>query len=92
MRCSRRQTARWRSISSDGNPRDAILLDLDLPVLDGLNFAHAYRQLSPPHAPIIVVSALTNTAAQAARIRASEYVLKPFDVDELVRLVERFTT
>ncbi|MBI3966623.1 MAG: response regulator [Chloroflexi bacterium] len=73
-------------------PADAILLDLDLPVLGGSEFAHAYRRLPRPHAPIIVVSALSNAAAQAARIRANEYLLKPFDLEELLRLVDRFTT
>ena len=44
----------------------------------------------PP--PIIVVSADGRAGEKAARIGAASYLHKPFDVDVLVRLVQRTLT
>src|SRR5437867_3612506 len=40
-----------------------ILLDMKMPVMDGWAFASAYRQVPPPRAPVVVVTAARAAAA-----------------------------
>jgi DNA-binding response OmpR family regulator len=74
-------------IAADAPPR-LILLDMRMPVMSGWEFAEAYRQLPPPHAPIVVMTAGRDAAAKAADIRADDYLGKPFELDDLVAKVE----
>ena len=69
---------------------DAILLDMRMPVMDGWQFARAYRQLPGPHAPIIVVTAAQHAARWAAEVKADGYVAKPFDLPHLLDVVGRY--
>lgn len=69
-----------------------ILLDLMMPVMDGLAFAQALRQL--PHRqriPIVVISADGNPQ-RAASIGAVGYLAKPFDIDALLAQVAQTTS
>ncbi len=66
---------------------DLILLDVDMPVMDGLTVCRklkADRTTSP--IPIIFVSALSRLEERLAgyRVGADDYVSKPYDVDELL--------
>lgn len=72
------------------NPPALILLDLRLRGMDGAEFARAYRRFPGRHAPTIVVSAADDAAAQARELGAQAHLRKPFDVDELIGLVERY--
>jgi len=68
-------------------PPDLILLDLKMDVMDGFEFTRRYREMMPPHAPIIVITA----AARAEEIRdlkACAYLSKPFDLQDLLDAVE----
>ena len=67
-----------------------ILLDMRMPIMDGWRFADAYRQLPGPHAPIIVVSGTMDAADEAAAIHADSFLDKPFTLDELRDLVNRY--
>lgn len=72
-----------------------VLLDLGLPDLDGLDLCRSIRQRSD--VPIIVVSArgLVEERIQGLRCGADDYLVKPYDVGELVarvRAVERRRT
>jgi two-component system, chemotaxis family, chemotaxis protein CheY len=70
-----------------------ILLDMRMPVMNGWEFARRYRAQPPPHAPIICVTAAADAAAVAARgaqIGAVASLSKPFDLDDLLALVERY--
>ena len=67
---------------------DVILLDLVMPWMNGYEFAQAYRQHAGPHAPIIVVTAAgTGAKRSALEVGADQVVHKPFQLDELLRLV-----
>ena len=63
--------------------RDAVLLDLGLPDLDGVEVIHRLRSRSP--APIIVLSGRSGAddKIQALDAGADDYVTKPFLMDEL---------
>ncbi len=67
----------------------AILLDMWMPVMDGWDFSRAYRELPGPHAPIIAVTAARDAAKRAAQIDADGYLAKPFDLSEMLALVDR---
>jgi CheY-like chemotaxis protein len=66
---------------------DVILLDLMMPVMDGVAFSHALR-LRPGgrDVPIVVISADGNPQ-RAASVGARGYLAKPFDIDALIALV-----
>jgi CheY-like chemotaxis protein len=66
---------------------DLVLLDMRMPVMDGWELARRYRETPGPHAPIVVLTAARDAAARAAEIDASGYLGKPFDMQELLRLV-----
>ena len=72
-------------------PVDLILLDMRMPVMDGWAFANAYRSRPGPHAPIVVLTAAQDAATRAAQIQAQDHLAKPFDIDDLVALVARYS-
>ena len=65
---------------------ELILLDMDMPVMDGREFAEAYRHSYNPQVPIVVMSARPSAARTAASIGACCYLNKPFDLDELLQV------
>jgi CheY-like chemotaxis protein len=63
---------------------DLILLDLMMPVMDGLTFAHKLRDRRvEPEIPVVVVSADGNPQ-KAASIGARGFLAKPFDIEALL--------
>ena len=71
-------------------PADAILLDVRMPEMDGAEFARLYRARTPRPAPIILLSAAPSTDARQP-IADSRYVEKPFDLDDLARVINEVT-
>lgn len=71
-------------------PPDVILLDYQMPVMDGPQFVRAYRQLPVPHAPIILMTAAVSAQQRAAQLGTEAVLSKPFDLEVLVRLVGQF--
>ena len=63
---------------------DAVLLDLGLPKVDGLEVLRTLRK-SGNTTPVLIVSARDAVATRidALDLGADDYVLKPFDMDEL---------
>ena len=68
---------------------DVILLDMRMPVMDGREFARAYRQRPGPHAPIVIVTAALDVAKDAKEIGADGFLAKPVQLDDLLDLVQR---
>ena len=64
---------------------DAILLDLGLPKMDGIEVLRALRQAGNP-TPILIVTARDALEMRIAGLDlgADDYVLKPFDIAELL--------
>ncbi|WP_237153758.1 response regulator [Oryzibacter oryziterrae] len=61
---------------------DAILLDWNMPVMDGLEFLAQLRKLDGGEAPKVVFCTTENDVghiARAIRAGANEYIMKPFD-------------
>lgn len=68
---------------------DAIILDLRMPVMDGLTFAEHYREFPEPRAPLILISA-TVTPSAVAQSGAVTGLRKPIDLNDLLDTVERY--
>jgi two-component system, cell cycle response regulator DivK len=71
---------------------DLVLLDLNLPVMDGLEVARRLREL--PHmrnVPIVAVTAYDYYGIREAALEAGcdEYLAKPLDFELLARVVDR---
>jgi two-component system cell cycle response regulator DivK len=74
------------------NP-DLILMDLDLPILDGIAATQCIRQDAKLEGvPIIAVTAypLSFTHVKAFAKGCDEYMSKPIDMTELANLVNRY--
>lgn len=67
-----------------------ILLDMLMPVMDGWQFAREYHQRYGHGAPIVVVTAAEHARARAAEVGAEGTLPKPFDMEELLRTVDRY--
>jgi DNA-binding NtrC family response regulator len=69
---------------------DVILLDIILPDLDGLKVLERIKQNDPDMVVIMITATKTvNTAVEAMKLGAYDYVTKPFDIDELRRIITR---
>jgi CheY-like chemotaxis protein len=65
-----------------------ILLDMQMPVMDGRAFLDAYRSRFAYHAPIVAMSASPEGLRWAKQLGATAQLAKPFDVDTLVSILE----
>jgi two-component system response regulator PilR (NtrC family) len=71
-------------------PVDLIVSDIRMPDVDGVDVLRAAKT-HDPDVPVVMMTAFasTDTAVEALRLGASDYVTKPFDVDELKIVVRR---
>ena len=74
---------------------DLVLMDLDMPVMDGYQATRAIRQLPQEQyhdIPIIALSAsaLAGLRQQAFDVGMNDFVTKPFDPDELQQVLSKF--
>ena len=74
----------------DARHVDLVLLDVMMPGMSGTEFL-AHLEEKGEMVPVVVVSALgsVETAVKAMKHGALDYLMKPFDVDQLALLVER---
>ena len=66
---------------------DCVLLDWNMPVMDGLSFLRAFRaEFGPDNPPVVFCTTENDMAhiAQAIESGAQEYIMKPFDEEILV--------
>jgi DNA-binding NtrC family response regulator len=69
---------------------DVVLLDLKLPGAGGLEALHKIKQRRPDAEVVVVTGyATVQSAVQAMKNGAYDYVTKPFTMDELKLLLER---
>jgi len=63
---------------------DAIITDLRMPRVDGMQVLRAAKDLSPETVVIVVTAvASTETAVEAMKLGAYDYITKPFKLDEV---------
>jgi CheY-like chemotaxis protein len=81
------------SVASGEKP-DLILLDWMMPGVDGMDTLRALKSLARTSLiPVVMLTALDGVAQinLATYIGAEGYVTKPFEVEDLLSLVRRFT-
>jgi CheY-like chemotaxis protein len=70
----------------------AIVMDYLMPGLNGAQVVERIRSAVPDRAPpVILVTGLSNARELAGTVGADAYLRKPFDVEALVKLVNRFS-
>jgi len=72
---------------------DAVLMDLQMPVMDGFEAARAIRAMGLATLPIVAMTAnvMEEDRRRALDAGMNDYVAKPIDVDELVATLARVT-
>lgn len=75
----------------DTDPPAMIVLDVQMPGIDGPTFARELRHRLR-RVPLVILTGVADPKREADRCNAEAYLRKPFDADELVRLVRRFST
>ena len=69
---------------------DLVLSDLQMPAMSGLELLRRVKALDPSASFIILTGAGTvENAVQALRLQADDYLVKPFNVDEVLLACER---
>jgi len=89
-------------VTSRGSAKDALLdlegcsgvellvTDLKMPEMNGLELIRAAKRVSPSIGSVLITAfASTETAVTALRQGADDYLMKPFGLDDLRRVVER---
>lgn len=75
----------------DNPPVDLILLDIEMPILNGFNTLSSIRQAeSLKHIPVMFLTATATqeTVMEAIRLGVNSYLKKPFLPNELIEKVE----
>ena len=68
------------------DPPDLVLLDIIMPGIDGLTALERIRAMNE-QIPVLMLTAseTRNTAFQAGRLGAYDYIMKPFEIEDLLR-------
>ena len=71
-------------------PFDVVITDLRMPTADGLQVLRAAKETSP-ESVVIVITAVgsTETAVEAMKLGAYDYITKPFKLDEINLIIRR---
>ncbi|MFL6257859.1 MAG: response regulator [Pyrinomonadaceae bacterium] len=71
---------------------DLVLMDLNMPVLDGFNATLRIREYEPTRdVPVVAVTAFDSVESRAAAgaVGCCDYIVKPLDLDNLSTLLQR---
>lgn len=73
-----------------GDDVDGVLLDLNMPVMDGMECLFRIKELNPDIQPIMITASdEISNAVSAMKKGAFDYVVKPFDPNEIVALIHK---
>ncbi|MBW2053794.1 MAG: sigma-54-dependent Fis family transcriptional regulator [Deltaproteobacteria bacterium] len=72
------------------NEFDLVVMDVRLPGINGLETFQAMHEMDPK-LPVIIMTAFgtMETAIEATKLGAFDYVLKPFDIPEMLNLIQQ---
>ncbi|QIK64659.1 response regulator transcription factor [Leucobacter viscericola] len=79
------------AVAAVGPETEAVILDLGLPDMDGLDVCRRIRGISG--VPILIATARSNVEARIKGLQAGadDFVVKPYDVRELIARIEAVT-
>ena len=64
-----------------------ILIDVQMPLMDGVEFVRRYRVLPGHKAQLIIMTAGQNAKMYAELVGADAYLPKPFELDDVLAIV-----
>ncbi len=72
------------------SPIDAVLLDLGMPHMDGIETMRELRKINP-HIPVIILTAFSDipTAVEAVKQGAYDFITKPPEFDNLIATIKK---
>ncbi|HLO90700.1 MAG TPA: sigma-54 dependent transcriptional regulator [Lentimicrobium sp.] len=69
---------------------DIIITDLKMPEMDGLEFLSKIKQINPDiYVLLMTAHGSIQTAVEAMKLGAYDYLTKPFNIDELLLIINR---
>jgi len=72
-------------------PPEVVLLDLNMPLMNGWEVTEQI-QTHGPEVLLVFMTAGRSARAEAERYQVAGYLAKPFDIDDLIDTVARFTS
>ena len=77
-------------VAAKTEPPDLVIMDVRLPGMDGLEAFTAIHQ-HEPRLPVIIMTAFaaTDVAIKATRLGAFDFVVKPFEIPEMLNLIKQ---
>ncbi len=75
-----------------GIPVDLFLVDVNMPNMDGISFVKELRKIqSYKGIPVLMLTteSMDNKKAEGAKAGATGWVVKPFDPDKFVKVIDR---
>jgi DNA-binding NtrC family response regulator len=72
------------------HPVDLVIVDMQLPGINGLETFEAIHQMNPK-LPVIIMTAYgtTETAIEATKLGAFDYILKPFEIPDMLGVISQ---
>jgi len=69
---------------------DLLLTDLKMPGLDGMELTNRVKE-EYPSLPVVIMTGFPSidSAVQALRYKVEDYIIKPFNINQLFKTVER---
>ncbi len=86
---SARDGAEALAMLRGGRPFDLVLLDLMMPVMDGIELMDALKRSGGSPAPVVAMSAFERFRKDAGGLGACAFVGKPVEIDQLLATVEK---
>ena len=80
------------TMNEDEHP-DLVLMDIRMPDMDGIDATRIIKEVNP-NVPVLALSAyaLSDTRKMAAEAGCDDFIAKPFKVDELLSILEKYTS
>jgi two-component system, OmpR family, response regulator MprA len=68
-----------------------ILTDIQMPIMDGVEFVRLYRALRGHQAGLLIMTAVLDRIGCAEKVDADRFLTKPFELDDVLTMVGGLT-